>query len=137
MTLLIRTDECTGLGKVPLASRSSEDCERAVEQIERGFLTPNSIADPESLWHELDELAQGWDFDDCEPDGDACCVAAPVRDGTGATIAAVNVSSLASRMTDDPGEQYREVVMLIAAGLSALLGYVPAPPASHLSGARG
>ena len=52
-----------------------------------------------------------------------------MRDRTGATIAAMSVSTLATRMTDERREELREIIVGAAADLSAALGYSPVAPA--------
>jgi DNA-binding IclR family transcriptional regulator len=119
--------QCTGLGKALLAALPPEEYERVLGQIEWVELTPTSITDPKALRRELDEIAaRGWAFDDCESNLDVSCVAAPVRDRSGAAIAAMSVSTLAHWMTDERREELRSIIVEEAGNLSAALGYTRA-----------
>jgi IclR family transcriptional regulator, KDG regulon repressor len=116
--------QCTGLGKVLLAFLPDDEYQRVLEQIEWVGLTPNSITDPETLGHELERIReQEWAFDDCESNADVSCIAAPVRDRTGAVIAAMSVSTLATRMSEERREELRRIIVEAADDLSTALGY--------------
>ena len=122
--------QCTALGKVLLSALAETEYEQLLERLEWVSLTPTSITDPGDLRRELERVReQGWAADDCESNADVSCVAAPVRDRTGATIAAMSVSTLATRMTDERREELRDIIVGAAADLSAALGYSPVAPA--------
>ena len=119
--------QCTGIGKALLASLTAEDFARTQKQIEWTSLTPNSIVNLSALLAELEQVRQqGWAMDNSESTEDVCCIAAPVHDNTGATIAAMSVSSLATRLTDARREHFIDAIVSAANGLSASLGYEPA-----------
>jgi IclR family KDG regulon transcriptional repressor len=116
--------QCTGIGKALLAALEPDAYEQTVAQIEWAALTANSIVDAAALDEEIARVRlRGWAFDDCESNEDVACVAAPVRDKTGAAIAAMSVSSLATRLTDERREHFVAVIVSSAADLSASLGY--------------
>ena len=63
-------------------------------------LTENSIVDPQELQGEFEDIReQGWSFDDEEFMDEVCCVAAPVRDGSGAVIASISISALKTHLS--------------------------------------
>jgi IclR family acetate operon transcriptional repressor len=93
---------CSGIGKVLLAYLSSAD--RARYLSDGGFvrLTPNTIIDPAQLAAELDRArAQGWAADDEEMMSGLRCIAVPVFNSAGQTIAALSVGGRAVQMTHD------------------------------------
>jgi DNA-binding IclR family transcriptional regulator len=117
--------QCTGLGKILLASLDEEEYARVLGEIEWVSLTPKSITDPAVLERELELIrGQGWAFDDCESNQDVRCVAAPVRDRTGSVVAAMSVSILATRMTRSRKAELRNIIVAAATDLSASLGSV-------------
>jgi IclR family KDG regulon transcriptional repressor len=116
--------QCTGLGKVLLAELPADEFERVVAEIDWVELTPNTIRDRATLERELEQIrANGYAFDNCESNVDVSCVAAPVRDRTNGTIAAISVSTLVTRMTDERRAELLEIIVDAAAELSASLGY--------------
>jgi DNA-binding IclR family transcriptional regulator len=121
--------QCTALGKVLLAALPPDRYAQVLPTLEWVSLTPTSITTPAALERELAQIrAQGYALDDCESNEDISCVAAPVRDRSGETVAAMSVSTLATRMTAERREELREIVVGAAAGLSAALGHAPADP---------
>ena len=102
----------------------ADELERVLADIEWVQLTPNTIGDRATLERELEQIrANGYAFDNCESNVDVSCVAAPVRDSTGGTIAAISVSTLVTRMTDERREELRGIIVDAAGELSASLGY--------------
>jgi DNA-binding IclR family transcriptional regulator len=121
--------QCTALGKVLLAALPPERYAQVLPALEWVALTPTSITTAAELERELAQIReQGYALDDCESNEDISCVAAPVRDRSGETVAAMSASTLATRMTAERREELREIVVDAAAGLSAALGHAPAHP---------
>jgi len=114
---------CTGVGKVLLAYQPDS----VIDHICNMGLprhTPTTITDSATLREELARIrALGYAVDDAELHPDVRCVAAPVRDHTGNVVASLSVSGLASRITKDATPALADKVRLVAAKLSARLGY--------------
>ncbi len=97
---------CTAVGKAILAY-STEEVVSSVLGAPMVALTPKSITDPGELRLELGAVRRrGYAIDDRENEPEVRCVAAPIFNHDDAVVAALSVSSLASRMT---AVQVREV----------------------------
>ena len=83
----------TSQGKVLLAALPPDELAETLAQPSRSGLPPSVGRPPEQLREELTEVrARGWALADQELAPGVRSVAAPVRDGTGAVRAAVNVT---------------------------------------------
>jgi IclR family transcriptional regulator, pca regulon regulatory protein len=90
----------TSQGKVLLAALSPDELEAALAEPSRAGLPPYIGRSPERLREELTEVrARGWALADEELAPGVRSVAAPVRDGTGAVRAAMNVTVHAAETT--------------------------------------
>ncbi|MBO3746245.1 helix-turn-helix domain-containing protein [Streptosporangiaceae bacterium NEAU-GS5] len=88
----------TSMGRVLLAWNSGLDDYLA--RAELAQLTSRTVTAPDALRVELDKVrAQGWALVDQELEEGLRSIAAPIRDRTGQVVAAVNLSSHASRTT--------------------------------------
>jgi IclR family transcriptional regulator, pca regulon regulatory protein len=88
----------TSMGRVLLAALPDKVLEEYLERVELQRLAPRTTTSPDALRAELSRVrAQGYAIVDQELEGGLRAVAAPVRDKAGATVAAINVSSHASR----------------------------------------
>lgn len=88
----------TSLGRVLLAGLSPAALDAYLASVTPEPLTPHTITDPGALRAELDRVReQGWAMVDQELEEGLRSLAAPVRDATGAVVAAVNVSAPARR----------------------------------------
>jgi IclR family transcriptional regulator, pca regulon regulatory protein len=91
---------CTSMGRVLLAWLSPDELDASLERSPLERLTPRTTTSPAALRTELDRVrAQGWAMVDQELEEGLRSIAAPIRDRTGRVVAAVNVSSHASRTT--------------------------------------
>jgi DNA-binding IclR family transcriptional regulator len=105
----------TGLGKVLLAALSDEQLAAHLEQHELSRRTPSSITDPEALRAELARIRrQEYALDDEESNLGIRCIAAPVLDRAGQTVAAVSISGLKAELTGEMME--RAVAAVVQAG---------------------
>jgi DNA-binding IclR family transcriptional regulator len=98
-----------------------------VEQIlnreELRRFTDHTITDRFLLAKELDAIRQqGYALDDEEHEVGVRCVAAPVRNSQGATIAALSISMPSVRLPDSEIPRYRELVTRAAEEISRKLG---------------
>jgi IclR family pca regulon transcriptional regulator len=90
----------TSMGRVLLASLPPERLRAYLDGVELRKLTPHTIADAEALRAELERVRQqGYAVVDGEREEGVRSAAAPVRDSSGAVIAAVNVSANAARVS--------------------------------------
>ena len=86
--------------------------------------TPTTITSRRTLEKELQKiLKEGVGISLGERSADLVAVAAPVRDGTGAVIAALGISGPSSRMNEDTLESFVDCVKRGAERLSRELGY--------------
>ncbi|MDA0563924.1 IclR family transcriptional regulator [Streptomonospora sp. S1-112] len=116
----------TSLGKAWLAALPLHEAAERVRALPLSRRTPNTIVDAGELLAELDRVrARGWAVDNIENEPDVGCVAAAVRDRSGAAVAAVSIAGPAGRVlmrVDELGPLVAET----AAALSRRLGHVPA-----------
>lgn len=93
---------CSGLGKMLLAHLPKADRERYLSEGPFPRLTPATLSDPDDLRAELDRiLKRGYALDNAEIHDDLKCVAVPIRNARGATIAALSLSGPAEDFTPD------------------------------------
>jgi len=114
---------CTAVGKVLLAFQPSE----YVKQIAGNGLkpyTPKTITRRDELLAMLQEAAaREYAIDDEESEPGLRAIAAPVRNHTGAVIAALGVAAPVQRMTKKVMQDCVPDVIATAAAVSARLGY--------------
>lgn len=114
----------TGAGKVFLAHMAWSDVEALLERKGMRRLTENTITQPQRLLKELNQIRlNGYAIDTEECEEGAMCVATPIKNHTGKTIAAMSISGLTSRFTEEKTREYIQVLMEKAGNLSRLLGY--------------
>jgi IclR family transcriptional regulator, pca regulon regulatory protein len=90
----------TSMGRVLLASLSPEELDERLSRTTIRPLTTRTVADEAELRARLDRVrSQGWAMVDQELEQGVRSAAVPIRDGSGAVIAALNMSVHASRMT--------------------------------------
>jgi IclR family transcriptional regulator, pca regulon regulatory protein len=90
----------TSMGRVLLAGRDGEWLDQYFASAEFKPLTGRTIHDPHMLRKELERIrGQGYALVDQELEDGLRALAAPIHDGTGEVIAAVNVSTPAHRRT--------------------------------------
>ncbi len=116
---------CTALGKSFLATMPPAEAEAILARAGLPALTPNTITD---LWALREDLTlvrvRGYATDHEEIELGLACVAAPIRDYRGITIAAVSVAGPAPRVLPFE-ERFGRRVVATALEISTALGYVP------------
>jgi IclR family acetate operon transcriptional repressor len=116
---------CTAIGKALLAFGPAEVAERCLREPLVGR-TPNTITDVSRLEEELEVTrARGYSTDDVENEDGVRCVAVPIRDHTGATVAAMSVSAPAYRFELSDLPDLAPQVIAAANELSRRIGYSP------------
>ncbi|MBG0566527.1 IclR family transcriptional regulator [Actinoplanes aureus] len=119
---------CTAVGKILLAGLDQASLDAVLAKGPLPGMTPESITDPERLRAHLDQVrAEGVAADIGESDSAMRCVAAAVRDHSGATIAAMSISAPIIRWTPQAHLEWTELVREGAATLSARMGYLTRP----------
>ena len=84
---------CTALGKMMLAHLHWHEVEEILAEHPPVEATPSTLVDPEALRRELGRVAQqGYAVDAEERTPGVVCIAAPIRDLTGAVVAAISIS---------------------------------------------
>jgi IclR family pca regulon transcriptional regulator len=90
----------TSMGRVLLAALGDDELDAYLERVELRPLSPRTVTAPDVLRAELAKVRrQGWALVDQELEEGLRSVGAPIRDRAGKTVAAVNLSAHASRMT--------------------------------------
>jgi DNA-binding IclR family transcriptional regulator len=83
----------TGIGKVLLAGLGDDELDRLFDGVTLERFTEHTVPDYEALKVELEAIRnRGYGTDDEEYTAGVRCVAAPVRDASGAVVAAMSVS---------------------------------------------
>jgi DNA-binding IclR family transcriptional regulator len=116
---------CTAVGKVLLAAQS-EDYVTEVVDLGLKPYTPKTIVQREALLATLAEvLKSDYATDDEESETGLRAIASPVRDHSGAVIAAVGLAAPVQRMNKKVMQTCVPSVIATASAVSARLGYVP------------
>src|SRR6476619_4250875 len=115
----------SGVGKAVLATYSDEDVNAIICRQGMPRLTEKSIVRPGELFKQLQAIRrQGYAVDDEEARLGLRCVAAVVYSHCSEPLAAISVSGLTSRLTDDRLPALGRIVHEVAAELTVVLGGV-------------
>jgi IclR family transcriptional regulator, acetate operon repressor len=115
----------SGVGKAVLATYSDEDVSAIIRHHGMPRLTEKSIVRPGDLFRELAKVRrQGYAIDDEEACMGLRCIAAVVYNDCSEPLAAISVSGMTSRITDDRLATLGETVREVAAELTLALGGV-------------
>jgi DNA-binding IclR family transcriptional regulator len=138
---LVRPAHCTAIGKVLLAGLREEELATYLRRGPFAACTPRTVTDPALLRDEIRDVASaGMAYDDMEFNQELRCIAAPVCNFTGQTIAAFGLSAPVWRVTLKDMQRLSGRVVAIAADLSRDLGCkrsTSARPAPARSARRG
>ena len=114
----------TGVGKVLLAGLAEPTLDGLFAGAEFVKYTPKTISSLARLKQALREVrANGFAQDGGEYTRGVYCIAVPILDEGGATVAAMSVSVPDVRLTDDLKERMLSGLLAKAAGVSGRLGY--------------
>lgn len=92
----------TSMGRVLLADLPDADVAPIYARSDRHHVTERTVSDLAGLLRDLDDIRErGWSLVDQELEIGVRSVAAPIRDASGRTVAAVNVSTHAGRTTTE------------------------------------
>lgn len=112
---------CTGLGKALIADLPREAIEAIVAEHGLPSRTPKTITTIDMLQDRLAVVRErGYAMDDEESFPGLSCIAAPVRDATGATVAALSVSGATAEFETNA---YATAVLAAATAASIRLGF--------------
>jgi IclR family transcriptional regulator, acetate operon repressor len=126
----------SGVGKAVLATYSDEDVNAIIRRQGMPRMTEKSIVRPSDLFRELEAIRrQGYAVDDEEARIGLRCVAAVVYNDCGEPLAAISVSGMTSRLTEDRLPALGRIVREVAAELTVALGGV-IPVAADESSAK-
>jgi IclR family KDG regulon transcriptional repressor len=115
---------CTAVGKVLLASQPQEYVAQVVDLGLKPY-TPKTIVKREELLQTLSEVAQrDYATDDEESETGLRAIASPVRNHTGAVIAAIGLAAPVQRMNKKVMQTCVPSVIATAVAVSERLGYV-------------
>ena len=113
----------SGVGKAVLATYSDEDVGAVIRHHGMPRLTEKSIVRPGDLFKELATVRkQGFAVDDEEACMGLRCIAAVVYNDCAEPLAAISVSGMTSRLTDDRLPHLGHTVRQVAAELTVALG---------------
>jgi DNA-binding IclR family transcriptional regulator len=119
---------CTAVGKILLSSLDQPSLDAVLTTGALPGMTPDSLTDPDALRAQLERVrSEGVAVDIGESDNAMRCVAAAIRDHSGATIAAMSVSAPIIRWTAQAQVEWAKLVREGAATLSARMGYSGQP----------
>jgi IclR family acetate operon transcriptional repressor len=115
----------SGVGKAVLATYSDDDVSAIIHHHGMPRLTEKSIVRPGELFKELEKnRRQGYAVDDEEACMGLRCVAAVVYNDCAEPLAAISVSGMTGRLTDERLPQLGQTVREVAAELTVALGGV-------------
>ncbi|MGY3614324.1 IclR family transcriptional regulator [Bradyrhizobium sp. USDA 10063] len=113
----------SGVGKAVLATYSDEDVGAIIRHHGMPRLTEKTITRPSDLFRELERVRrQGYAVDDEEACMGLRCIAAVVYNDCSEPLAAISVSGMTSRLTDDRLAALGQTVRDVAAELTVALG---------------
>lgn len=119
---------CTSMGKMLLASLEPRELVRVLDFIDFvGCRGPRAASSSAQLQADLEAVRErGWALHDEELSYGIRSVAAPVRNGLGDTVAAINLTVQATRWSvDDLVGRFLDPTRLAAKHISNRLGYLP------------
>lgn len=101
---------CSALGKALLAFAHPVEAQHAITSRPLKRYTEKTITDPKKVLAELDEIRRvGVAYEEGEVVIDVSCIACPVKDPFGATIAAISLSAPTNRMNAKRAELTKAV----------------------------
>jgi IclR family KDG regulon transcriptional repressor len=114
---------CTASGKMFLANLNSEELNSFLERPLRAH-TENTVTSSDELRRQLQKIQQqGYSVDYEEYEAGICAVSAPIRDQTGAMVAALSMPCPTSRMTKTRVTKVSHALIEAANDISRRLGW--------------
>jgi DNA-binding IclR family transcriptional regulator len=110
---------------VLLAFQPEAESSRMIKQIKLKPFTANTISSRTKLMDELKKVRrQGYAFDFTESEQGVECIAAPIRNHLGNTVAALSISGPQKKINTPREKEFVSSVVKAAALVSSKLGYV-------------
>ena len=120
---------CTGVGKALLSGMAAEEIDRLIAARGLNAHTRHTITEPHNLKRELEAVrSRGIALDNEELDLGVKCVAAPIKDRTGAVVAAISLSGPAQRFTPAAMRRFEKEIKQAGMEISRMLGFGPPTP---------
>lgn len=115
---------CTGVGKVLLASLNETELAKVISHLSFHKFTPHTIDNPDDLIASLKKIQlQGYAMDLEEIEIGLSCVAAPIKDHTGKSIAAISISGPKARLSLSRIREILSELIRCSKEISTKLGY--------------
>ncbi len=116
---------CSAIGKCLLASMTNEKIRAIVKEEGLKRYTSKTICNIEDLLSEVENVrSQGYAFDDEEHEEGVFCVAAPIKDTYGDTVAAMSLSTPTFRLDRTQIDAIVKNVCASCNEISTILGYI-------------
>ena len=114
---------CTAIGKIFLSEMDDDQLDSYLKDHSLKPFTPKSISDEQALREELKRIKDsGWSMDDEEHEMNIKCIAAPIRDYTGKTIAAISASWPVFRFEETSLEDKISDILAATRQISEIMG---------------
>lgn len=114
---------CTAIGKIFLSEMDDDQLDSYLKDHSLKPFTPKSISDERALREELKRIKDsGWSMDDEEHEMNIKCIAAPIRDYTGKTIAAISASWPVFRFEETSLEDKISEILAATRQISEIMG---------------
>ncbi len=112
---------CTGVGKAILANLSEDKIETILAEKLIPY-TPNTIIEPRQLREELLKIKiQGYAVDNMEHEYGIKCIAMPIKNIKGDTVASVSISGPSLRFTESKILEYAKMLLDVSQELPELI----------------
>ena len=114
----------SSMGKIAVCEFDETDLRKLYPSNDLPIYTPNTIKTIDEFVNELAKVKQqGYAIDDQELYSGITCIAAPIKDFSGKTVAGVSVSGTSSRMTHKKLFEIFEELDVACKDMSAFLGH--------------
>jgi DNA-binding IclR family transcriptional regulator len=115
---------CTALGKVLLAAQDDREVQNILHGIDLRRYTAQTIIEPTAILTEISAVRQdGYALDREEHEPGVCCIAVPIRDYRGQTIAALSTAGNRRDYLDDPASPVYAWIREAGVALSRRMGW--------------
>ena len=114
---------CTGVGKAITAFLPPEEQEALIQKLDFKRYTVNTITDEQSFRRELARIRErGYARDDGEHEEEIRCVAVPILNFAGESVAGISVSAPQYRLTPETISKWVELTLHAATRISRYAG---------------
>jgi DNA-binding IclR family transcriptional regulator len=118
---------CTALGKAFLAALSDSDIKTLYRNVKLQQLTPRTKTKLQDVLAEMPAIRrEGIAYDNEEYMSGLRCIAAPIRDFSSRTIAAMSLSLFKHKLTPERKAFFKQALLRASDDVSEKLGYTPA-----------